>query len=273
MYEAFFGFSERPFTLTPNTKYLYLSEHHEGVLRTLLYGIENHYGFMMLTGEVGSGKTTTVRALLNLLADSVETSVILNPLVSTLDLLKSINHDFDNECGSDFSAQKQIEVLNSYLLKLNKDQKTAVVIIDEAQNLSFEALEMARMLSNLETESQKLINIILVGQPELETRLATHELKQLAQRIQINLKLAPLNLEQTSDYIVHHLVKSGDRVAASFEPNAIQTIYKSTKGIPRLINSLCDLGLLAAFSQNTHIIDKKIIDRALKEVPHYVYHP
>lgn len=272
MYETFFGFSERPFTLTPNTKYLYLSEHHEGVLRTLLYGIENHYGFMMLTGEVGSGKTTTVRALLNLLAESVETSLILNPLISTLDLLKNINRDFGNDCDFE-SVQKQIEALNKYLLKLDQQNKTAVVIIDESQNLSFEALEITRMLSNLETESQKLINIILVGQPELETRLATHELRQLAQRIQINLKLAPLNLDQTADYIVHHLVKSGDRVVASFEKNAIQTIYKSTRGIPRLINNLCDLSLLAAFSQNTRIIDKKIIDRALKEVPHYVYHP
>ena len=245
MYEAFFGFSERPFALTPNTKYLYLSEHHEGVLRTLLYGIERHYGFMMLTGEVGSGKTTTVRALLNLMAESVETSVILNPLVSTLDLLKSINRDFGNEYEFE-SVQKQLEILNHDLLQIRNEQKTAVVIIDEAQNLSFEALEMTRMLSNLETESQKLINIILVGQPELESRLAHHELRQLAQRIQIHLKLAPLNLDQTSDYILHHLVKSGDRVVASFEKNAIQSIYKNTKGIPRLINNLCDLSLLAA---------------------------
>lgn len=271
MYETFFGFDERPFTLTPNTKFLFLSEQHEGVLRTLLYGIENRYGFMLLTGEVGSGKTTTIRALINLLADSVETSFIFNPLVSTLDLLKSINRDFGNEYKSN-STQRQIEILNQYLLQKNHQGKTAVVIIDEAQNLSFEALEMTRMLSNLETESQKLINIILVGQPELEARLSQKELRQLAQRIQIHARLYALNLEETIHYIEHHLDNSGEHVNACFEAGALKTIYKKAKGVPRLINNLCDISLLAAFSQNTHVIDSKIIKQALREVPNYVYH-
>ena len=271
MYEEFFGFDEKPFSLTPNTKFLYLSDKHEAVLRTLLFGIENRYGFLMLTGEVGSGKTTSIRALLNLLADTVETSCIFNPLISTFDLVKSINRDFGNACEAK-SVQEQLSTLNDFLLKNSRAGKTAVVIIDEAQNLSFEALEMTRMLSNIETESQKLINIILVGQPELEVILAKNELRQLAQRIQIHTILRPLDMEQTLNYIEHRIHCSGKRAAAHFEINAVKKIFKKSKGIPRWINNICDLSLLAAFSQNTHIIDRKIINRAIKEVPAYVYH-
>ena len=272
MYESFFGFQERPFSHTPNTKYLYLSDQHNGVLKTLLYGLENRLGFMLLTGEVGSGKTTTIRTLLNLLADSIETCFIFNPLINTLDLLRGINRDFGNAWQTD-SLQSQIDTLNQYLLNLYQQDKTAVVIIDESQNLSFEALEMIRMLSNLETETSKLINIILVGQPELESKLANKELRQLAQRIQIHVKLTPLSLNQTYGYIEHRLNKSGDKVAARFEKNAIKKIYKKSGGIPRLINSICDLSLMAAFCSNTRVIDKKVINRALKEVPSYVANP
>lgn len=271
MYEEFFGFSEKPFNHTPNSRYLFLSEQHDAVIRTFLYGIENRSGFMMLTGEVGSGKTTTIRTLLNLLSETVETSLILNPLLGTLDLVKSINRDFGIEVKSD-SLQEQIEVLNEYLLLLNSEGKTAVVIIDEAQNLSFEALEMTRMLSNLETETQKLINIILVGQPELESKLSQKSLRQLAQRIQIHAKLRPLTLEQTAGYIHYRLTCAGERVAARFEPDVIRKIFKKTKGIPRLINNLCELSLMAAFCNNSYVVDKKVIKQALKEVPRYVYH-
>jgi len=271
MYESFFGFNEKPFSHTPNTRFLYLSEQHDGALRTLLYGIENRFGFMLMTGEVGSGKTTTIRTLLHLLADSVETSLIFNPLVTTLDLLKSINRDFGNDFESD-SFQEQIETLNQYLLKINDEGKTAVVIIDEAQNLSFEALEMTRMLSNLETETHKLINIILVAQPELEDKLATKELRQLSQRIQIHAKLYALDLKQTMGYIEHRLNCSGKKMSARFELAAVKKIFAKSKGIPRLINSFCDLSLLAAYCNNTHIIDKHIIKLAFKEVPKYVAH-
>lgn len=271
MYEAFFGFTERPFALTPNTKYLFLSEHHERVLRTLLYGIEQRVGFMMLSGEVGSGKTTTVRALLNLIQDSVEISLILNPLLSTRDLLMNINRDFGNPCESE-SVQQQIDTLDRFLLSINAQGKTAVVIIDEAQNLSFEAFEMARMLSNLETESQKLLNIIFVGQPELVSIVSNKRLRQLAQRIQVHAQLYPLSLTQTEDYIIHRLKSAGERVAAHFDSYAIKRIYKKSKGIPRLINAICDMGLLAAYCKNSYVVDRKIIKQALKEVPNYVYH-
>ncbi|HLD43984.1 MAG TPA: AAA family ATPase [bacterium] len=272
MYEAFFGFDEKPFTHTPNTKFLYLSEQHEEVLKTLLYGLESRIGFMLLTGEVGSGKTTTIRTLLNIVGSSIETCFIFNPLVNTLDLLRSINRDFGNEWETD-SLQKQIDTLNQYLLKLCGEGKTAAVIVDESQNLSFEALEMIRMLSNLETESEKLLNIILVGQPELEEKLATPQLRQLSQRIQIHVKLKPLGLAETSGYIQHRLNISGPKVAAYFEKTAVKKIFKRSRGIPRLINSICDLSLMAAFCLNTRVIDDKVLSRALREVPSYVAHP
>lgn len=271
MYESFFGFEKRPFDLTPNTHFLYESDQINAVIQTLMYGIEKNVGFMLLCGEVGSGKTTTIRALMKKLKNTVETSFVLNPLVSNLELIQGINKDFGLEC-SENSTQKQIETLNRHLLNLQSQKKSAVVIIDEAQNLSFEAFEMTRMLSNLETESQKLINIIFVGQPELEEKIAQKNLRQLAQRIQIHAKVKSLNLNETAHYIFHRITKAGDKTAAHFEGNAIKKIYKSSKGIPRLINNLCDLSLLAAFSRNTRIIDKKIINAALKEVPSYVYH-
>lgn len=271
MYEEFFGFDEKPFSHTPNTKFLFFSEQHNGALKTLLYGIESRCGFMLLTGEVGSGKTTTVRGLLNVLSQSVETCYIFNPLITTLEILKSINKDFGRPCEAD-SCQQQMEHLNTYLLELSQLGKTAVVIIDEAQNLSFEALEMTRMLTNLETESQKLLNVILVGQPELDEKLKQRNLRQLAQRIQIHARLNPLTLPQTVGYIEHRLHCSGPRVAARFEGDAVKKIYKKSRGIPRLINSLCDLSLLAAYCENTHIIDTRITKKALKEVPDYVYH-
>ena len=271
MYESFFGFTERPFALTPNTKYLYLSEHHESVIRMLLYGIEQRVGFMMLSGEVGSGKTTTVRALLNLIEDSVETSVILNPLLSTRDLVTNIARDFGISVASD-STQVQIDALNNYLLDINAKGKTAVVIIDEAQNLSFEAFEMSRMLSNLETESQKLLNIIFVGQPELVKIISHKRLRQLAQRIQVHAQLHSLSLAQTQAYIAHRLQSANPNETAHFDGYAVQQIYKKSKGIPRIINAICDMGLLAAFSKSSRTIDRKIIKQALKEVPQYVYH-
>jgi len=271
MYETFFGMAEAPFSLTPNTKYFFMSEPHEGVLRTLLYGVERRSGFLLLTGEVGSGKTTTTRALLNLLKDTVETSLILNPLLSTLDLIKCINTDFGIACASD-SIQDQIKLLNDFLLLLNGYGKTALVVIDEAQNLSFDAFEMTRMLSNLETESQKLLTILLVGQPELKHKLEDVRLRQLSQRIQIKIDLQALTLNQTGEYIRHRVSRAGEKAMAHFDERAIKQIFKRSQGIPRLINNICDLGLMAAYAQNTRVIDATLIGRALKEVPRYVCH-
>lgn len=270
MYEKFFGFSERPFELTPNTRFMYRSEQHDGAIKTLKFGIDRRVGFMMMCGEPGSGKTTIIRTLVNELS-GVETSVILNPLISNCELIHSINCDFGINCRSD-SPLKQLEALNEYLLNLNSQGKTALVIIDEAQNLSFEALEMTRMLSNLETESQKLINILLVGQPELNNLLKDERLRQLMQRMKICINLKPLTLSDTAAYIQHRIMNAGQNSSVSFDEKAIKKVFKSSGGIPRLINNICDLGLLAAFSRSVHVVDKKIITEALREVPTYVYH-
>lgn len=271
MYEAFFGFETRPFALTPCAQNIFLSTQHDAAYRTLKYGLERRVGFMMLSGEVGCGKTTVIRALLEDIQDTVKTSYVLNPLLSTLDLLKTINRDFGNKCNAD-SIQKQIDTLNKYLLTIREDHRTAVVVIDEAQNLSFEAFEMTRMLSNLETESEKLINIIFVGQPELVEIIKQKRLRQLTQRIQVHAKLKPFDCDQTAQYIEHRLITAGKKVAVKFDGQAIHRIYKSSKGVPRIINAICDMGLLAAYSQSRFVIDRKLIKQALKEVPGYVYH-
>ena len=272
MYETFYGFEEPPFSLTPNSQNIFPSLHHQAALQTLLYGIERRVGFMLLSGEVGSGKTTVIRSLLAQLDGKAETSYVINPLLSTLDLLRTINRDLGNRGSTTDSVQKQIEILNKYLLKINEDGRTVVVVIDEAQNLSFEAFEMTRMLSNLETDIQKLINIIFVGQPELEDVLKQRNLRQLAQRIQVHARLRPLTYDQTLQYIDYRIKHSGKNVGVKFEPRAVKRIYKRSKGIPRIINAICDMSLLAAFSQSKFVIDRKIIRQAMKEVPDYVYH-
>lgn len=273
MYETFFGFAEPPFSLTPNSQNIYPSLHHQAALQTLLYGIERRVGFMMLSGEVGSGKTTVIRTLLTQLSGKAETSYVINPLLSTHDLLRTINKDLGvRGSATADSVQKQIEMLNKYLLKINEEGRTVVVVIDEAQNLSFEAFEMTRMLSNLETDTQKLINIIFVGQPELETVLKQRNLRQLAQRIQVHAQLKALTYEQTQKYIEHRIRGAGQNANVKFEPRAVKRIYKKSKGIPRIINAICDMSLLAAFSQSKFVIDRRIIRQALKEVPAYVYH-
>ncbi len=271
MYERFFGFSEKPFALTPNTRLYYMSEQHDAALRLLAYGIESRAGFLVLSGPPGSGKTTTIRALAHAIGDSVPVSMILNPLLTTGDLVKSIVRDFGLVCYHD-SIHEHLEVLNRFLLDLKVQNKTAVVIIDEAQNLSPEALEMTRMLSNLETEDDKLINILLVGQDQIEATLKTPEFRQLAQRIQVHARLQSLTEKETEQYIQTRLDRTGASGQVHFGLDTVKHIYKSTKGIPRLINRVCDLSLMAAYSHQTHIIDKKLVKKACEEVMKYVAH-
>lgn len=265
MYLDFFSFSERPFDITPDTRFLYLSPQHEEAIRSFLYGIRERRGFMLLTGEVGTGKTTSIRELLNRLDGTVETSLVINPLLSTVELLQSINRDFGLETHGD-SIQQQIEVLNTFLLHNDRKGRSAVVIIDEAQDLSLEALEMIRLLSNLETETHKLLQLILVGQPELEQKLEEQSLRQLRQRIQLRYALGPLNAGETKAYILHRLKKAAPKCCLVFQPSAFETLYRCTGGIPRLINHLCDLTLLAAFTRETHIITKGIVRSAFGEL-------
>jgi general secretion pathway protein A len=271
MYLNFFGLLEKPFNVTPDTHYLYLSSQHIDALRTLHYGVKDKKGFLMLTGEVGTGKTTTTRVLLNQLPKSINTSFILNPLISTFELVKTINQDFGIDEESD-SIQEQINALNEFLLKNAHEGKNAVVIIDEAQNLSFEALEMTRLLSNLETENNKLLQIILVGQPELEEKLSQKELRQLAQRVQIYCRLDPLDLKETISYVEHRIHRAGNYPMIKFDKAALKEIYKISHGIPRRINLVCELALLRAYSKEVKLITKSLVKETKKEVPIYVNH-
>lgn len=268
MYLDFFSLSEKPFDITPDTRFLYLSPQHEVAIQTFLYGIRERRAFMVLAGEVGTGKTTSIRALLNRLGPEVETALIINPLLSTVELLKTINKDFGFAVpgNGSTSVQDQIEALNAFLLGIAKEGRNAVVIIDEAQDLSPEALEMIRLLSNLETETHKLLQLILVGQPELEDKLNRKELRQLRQRIQIRHTLHPLNLEETQKYILFRLNRASPKCCLVFKPAALKRIYECSGGIPRLINTLCELSLMAAFTEETHIITKKIVEIAYEEM-------
>lgn len=274
MYCEFFGFNEKPFNVTPNTRYLYLSPVHQGVLQTLQYGIHERKGFLLLTGEVGTGKTMSIRALLNELGSQVETSLILNPQLSRLDLLKTINRDFGQELKRN-SFKEQIDKLNSFVLACGNQGKNALVIIDESQNLSMEALEMTRLLSNLETESQKLIQILLVGQPELLEKLADPKLRQLRQRIQIHARLTPLDREQTEQYIIFRIQKAGPHARVAFEREAVDKIHRCSRGIPRLINTLCDFCLIASYLKGLRVVTERMVMEAFREsegdIPYVTY--
>src|SRR3989338_7794755 len=248
MYESFFGFFEKPFSTTPNTHYLYPSVQHEGVIRILEHGICERKGFLLLVGEVGTGKTT-----------------------STRELLKTINKDFGCEPLGE-SIHDQLETLNAFLLNNDTQGRTAVVVIDEAQNLSSETLEMARLLSNLETNTHKLLQILLVGQPELEEKLSEKHLRQIAQRIQIYCKLFPLSFAETCHYVSFRLRKAGSSPLLAFEPVALRELYKISGGIPRIINTICELALMSAYAQETRVITKHIIKEAAREAPIHVHY-
>lgn len=264
MYLKFFGLSERPFSLTPDIQYLYLGKQHERALDTLMYGINERMGFMLLTGEVGAGKTTLSRALLSRLDPSVATALLVNPLLSVPELLKAITKDFGIPVRYN-SPQKQIDALNRFLLRLGAEGKNALVVIDEAQNLSLESLEMLRMLTNLETDKMKLLQIMLVGQPELLAKLATHELRQLEQRITTRAHLVPFSEVEMMRYINHRLSIAGGSGKIFFNTDAYKVVFRRTKGYPRLIHVLCDRALMAAFVRESYVIDKNAVKSAIRD--------
>lgn len=261
MYLAYFGLEEPPFRITPDTKYLFFTHQHEAAVDSLIYAIEGRMGFAVLTGEVGSGKTTLTRYILSRLGDNVETALLINPLLSVPELLQAINRDFGIPSRI-LSPQRLIQSLNKHLLELHRAGKTAVVVIDESQNLSLEALEMIRMLSNLETEQSKLVQILLVGQPELERKLAGHAMRQLRQRVTVHVVLTALSLLETVRYIAHRLTLAGGKEKIYFEPSSYKYLHRVTQGYPRLINLVCDRALTAAFAADTKLITKMIIQRA-----------
>ncbi len=258
MYEAFFNLNTKPFDLLPNSEFLYLSKSHKRAITYLDYGIREHAGFVLLTGEIGSGKTTIIRNLIKKQPDRVVLSKVFNTQVNFDQLIAMVNDDFNLPVqGKDKIAL--LRDLNDFLIEQYTLGNKPTLIIDEAQNLSADILEEIRMLSNLETDNAKLLQIILVGQPELRKTLALPGLMQLRQRISINCHINPLTRLEVEEYILHRLHIAGNREAAQFSTQAIDSIYKYSRGIPRLINIICDFIMLSAFAEETKQIDDDMV--------------
>ncbi|MFB0532152.1 MAG: ExeA family protein, partial [Desulfatiglandales bacterium] len=251
MYTSFFGFKENPFNLTPDPRYLFLSTYHKEALDHLLYGINERKGFIAITGGIGTGKTTICRALLSQLEESIKSALIFNSFISDTELLEIINQEFGIDGDMAVSTKKEyIDKLNQFLLKTFSLGGNAVLLIDEAQNLSHNVLEQIRMISNLETEREKLIQIVLVGQFELNELLASSSLRQLNERIMVRYELRPLDREDVQGYVEHRLVVGGGRGNVRFTNGALKAIYESSQGNPRRINAICDRALLAAYARD-----------------------
>jgi general secretion pathway protein A len=261
MYQEFYGLREKPFLLTPDPQFLYLSESHQTAIESLLYGIREKEGFMVVSGDIGTGKTTICRALLGKLDKNVKTAVIFNSFLTEEELLESILLDFGFS-SKGRTKKERIDALNKLLIHFLSHGKNAVLIIDEGQNLSIPVLEQIRMLSNLETEKEKLLQIILLGQLELNQKLRSDELKQLNQRIAIRHHLAPLSRVEMESYIYQRLTAAGAEGRITFSKFAFNEIYKFSKGTPRLINLICDRALLRGFVEETFHIDNGIIKKA-----------
>ncbi|OGR28835.1 MAG: ATPase [Desulfuromonadales bacterium GWD2_54_10] len=266
MYCEFFGFSEKPFTITPNPNFIFLSCIHREAFARLLYGIDGHAGFIALTGEVGTGKTTVLRTLLSQLdPDKYHSALIFNPCLTGEQLLANICREFGID-SAESNCFGYLEELNRYLLEQNAVGRTVVLVIDEAQNLAPDVLEQVRMISNLETERDKLIQIVLAGQPELNDVLNRHDLRQLSQRITVRSKLMPMKLDDTADYIRHRLKVSGCRIPVLFSNGAIKRIYRFSKGIPRLINVVCEQALVMAWTQESLTVTSSIAAQVIAVV-------
>ncbi|WP_306534757.1 ExeA family protein [Geobacter sp.] len=267
MYCNHYGFSEKPFALTPNPAFLFLSTRHQEAFAHLLYGIDTHAGFIELSGEVGTGKTTVIRTFLNQLdPETHRTALIFNPTVSPLGLLQGITREFGLPCGSTEKSEL-LETLNRFLLDENRAGRTVVLVIDEAQNLSPEVLEQIRLISNLETERDKLIQIVLVGQPELRRLLARQELRQLDQRITVRYHLEPMGLDDTQNYIRHRIrIAAGGREPVIFSTGAVKKIFGFSGGLPRLINAACDRALLLAYTTEAPEVSPPMAATAIADV-------
>jgi general secretion pathway protein A len=266
MYTQHFGLAEPPFSIAPNPRYLYLSPQHREALAHLLYGIGVGGGFVALTGEVGTGKTTLCRCLLEQLPEDVEIALIFNPRLDSRELLASLCDEFHiAHPGAGASLKQLIDLLNRHLLEVHAAGRRAIVLIDEAQNLSFEVLEQVRLLTNLETNRAKLLQIILVGQPELAELLAQPELRQLSQRITARYHLRPLSKAETQEYIGHRLAVCGVRQAL-FSRAAIAEIHRRAEGVPRLVNVLCDRALLGAYSLGQSEVNRRIACKSAREL-------
>ena len=266
MYLDYYSFREKPFNLTPDPRFMFLGRSHREAFAHLLYGINNRAGFIVLTGEVGSGKTTVLRTLLShLSADRYRTALIFNPSLSSLELLHNINRelgistDTSNHCGP-------LDALNLFLLQQNAEGRTVVLAIDEAQDLEAPVLEQIRLISNLETDRKKLIQIVLAGQPELMRILNKEEMRQLSQRITVRYHLEPMNFLDTLHYIDHRLKVAGGGGKVTFSKGSLNRIYRYSRGLPRLINAACDRSLLAGYTRDTRRIGRGIAVAGIKDL-------
>lgn len=265
MYLEYYNLRVEPFNITPDPRFLFFSQKHQEAFNHLLFGIHQRKGFIELTGEVGAGKTTICRKLLEELGPNYKTALVLNPCLSAHQLLKTIVHEFGlKPRGIDRVAY--LEALNTFVLAEVNAGHDVVLIIDEAQDLSDELLEQVRLLSNLETDHQKLMQIVLMGQPELRDKLAQPKLRQLRQRITVRYHLEPLDLSETAFYVQHRLTLAGSSGRPRFDESGFKSVYHFSGGVPRIINAICDKALLAGYVMQTDVIDKRIIKLAVEEL-------
>jgi general secretion pathway protein A len=264
MYDHFYGFREPPFNITPDPRFLFFSDRHREAFDHLLFGIRERKGFIQITGEVGAGKTTLCRAVLEQLGPGYVTALILNPRLTSAQLLRTILKELGLTPRGDRVAC--LEILNEFLLAQLAQGNDVVLLIDEAQDLDADLLEQIRLLSNLETDQRKLLQIVLIGQPELRDKLDAPSLRQLRQRITVRYHLAPLSRQEVDRYIQHRLQVVGANGRPSFTPWAIRSIFRYSTGIPRLINAVCDKALLAGFVDGTDLLTRRQVRRAIREL-------
>ncbi len=266
MYCEFYGFREKPFNITPNPRFIFLSKNHREAFAHLLYGIDNHAGFIKLTGEVGTGKTTVLRTLFEQLDErGHRTALIFNPCLTAEELMRGINREFGIPWEG-LNISELLDALNRFLLLENSAGRTVVLVIDEAQNLEPKVLEQIRLISNLETKTDKLIQIILAGQPELAQLLGRPELRQLSQRITVSYHLTPLDFDDSKAYIEHRLEVAGDWRAAVFTPQALKRVFRYSGGVPRLLNIVCDRALLFGYVAESKEISGRMAKEAIAEI-------
>jgi general secretion pathway protein A len=266
MYESFYGLKENPFRVTPDPRFLYLGENHKEALAQLLYGVKESKGFIVITGEVGAGKTTLLYSLLERVSNNghMKTAFLFNPKLEVNDFILYILRDLGLKVRRGTKGD-YLQALHGYLLDAYKQDKKVVLIVDEAQGLKSELLEEIRLLSNLETSKSKLLQIVLVGQPELNKTLLDPDFRQLKQRINLRYHLSPLSEKETKEYIEKRLRIAGSN-GAIFTPKAIREIYRRAKGIPRVINILCDNTLLTAYALDQKVVDVKPVREAAKDL-------
>ena len=265
MYLDYFGLKEIPFSIAPDPRYLYMSERHREALAHLLYGVSGQGGFVVLTGEVGTGKTTICRCFLNQIPKNTDVAFIINPKLSARELMASICDELSIQYPDSASIKVLTDLINHYLLTAHADNRHTVLIIDEAQNLRVDVLEQLRLLTNLETSEKKLLQIILLGQPELRDLLAQNELRQLAQRVTARYHLHELSKVEVGAYVKCRLAVAG-RKGRLFDQQAIKQLYKLSGGVPRLINLICDRALLGAYASQADTVEEQHIKHAYREI-------